>query len=216
MGRDARRQAASPGHLRPVRGRPRPRRQPDSAERSQGRHDRRPLYRPRAAPPQRSCRRPLQGRRRNSGVSLHVAARPAARRRAREAAAASRADASRHLPPRRRRARTRRECGRQGAAEVIGLAEIAGPIACLGPALYLYGTGISLEWRVAIHMAAIDLLAFYIPLTILAVSIARLPWQPSRVRILYCELVAMALVFVVVGFYQYETRNIFQNSKLQI
>ena len=83
-------------------------------------------------------------------------------------------------------------------------------------ALYLGWIGISLEWSVDIHMAAIDLLAFYIPLTILAVSIARLPWQPSRVRILYCELVAMALVFVVVGFYQYETRNIFQNSKLQI
>ena len=38
----------------------------------------------------------------------------------------------------------------------------------------------------------------------------------SRVRLLYVELVAMALVFVAVGFYQYETRNIFQNPKLQI
>ena len=47
-----------------------------------------------------------------------------------------------------------------------------------------------------------------------AVSIARLPWQQSRVRILYGELVAMALVFASVGFYQYETKTIFQNPKL--
>ena len=64
------------------------------------------------------------------------------------------------------------------------------------------------------HSAAIDLLAFYVPFTILAVSIARLPWRASRVRILYGELVAMALVFAVVGFYQYETQTIFQNAKL--
>jgi O-antigen ligase len=46
------------------------------------------------------------------------------------------------------------------------------------------------------------------------VSIARLPWHQSRVRILYGELVAMALVFAGVGFYQYETKTIFQNTKL--
>jgi putative inorganic carbon (HCO3(-)) transporter len=82
-------------------------------------------------------------------------------------------------------------------------------------ALYLGWIGLSIGWSVDVHSAAIDLLAFYIPFTILAVSIARLPWQPSRVRLLYAELVAMALVFVAVGFYQYETRNIFQNLKLK-
>ena len=35
-----------------------------------------------------------------------------------------------------------------------------------------------------------------------------------RVRILYGELAVMALVFAVVGFYQYETRTIFENAKL--
>jgi O-antigen ligase len=83
-------------------------------------------------------------------------------------------------------------------------------------ALYLGWIGISLEWTVDIHSAAIDLLAFYIPLTIIAVSIARLPWKQSRIRLLYAELVAMAVVFVAVGFYQYETRSIFQNAKVQI
>jgi putative inorganic carbon (HCO3(-)) transporter len=83
-------------------------------------------------------------------------------------------------------------------------------------ALSLVWIGLSLDWSVDVHTAALDLLAFYIPFTILALSIARLPWQQSRVRFLYLELVAMALVFVGVGFYQYETRTIFENGKLQI
>jgi O-antigen ligase len=82
-------------------------------------------------------------------------------------------------------------------------------------ALYLGWIGLSLEWSVDLHTGALDLLAFYIPFTILAISIARLPWRRSRVGLLFAELVAMALVFSVVGFYQYETRNIFQNGKLQ-
>jgi O-antigen ligase len=81
-------------------------------------------------------------------------------------------------------------------------------------ALYLLWIGLSVGWSVNVHTAAIDLLAFYVPFTIIAISIARLPWVASRVRVLYGELVAMALVFAVVGFYQYETRTIFQNGKL--
>ena len=80
-------------------------------------------------------------------------------------------------------------------------------------ALYLVWIGLSVGWSVNVHTAAIDLLAFYMPFTILALSIARLPWQQLRVRILYCELAAMALVFAAVGFYQYETRTIFQNTR---
>jgi O-antigen ligase len=83
-------------------------------------------------------------------------------------------------------------------------------------ALYLVWVGLSVAWSVDVHTAAIDMLAFYLPFTILALSIARLPWQPSRVRILYGELVVMALVFAAVGFYQYETRTIFENAKLGV
>jgi O-antigen ligase len=83
-------------------------------------------------------------------------------------------------------------------------------------ALYLLWIGFSVGWSADVHAAAIDMLAFYVPFAILAVSIARLPWRDSRVRILYGELVAMALVFAAVGFYQYETRTIFQNSKVQV
>jgi putative inorganic carbon (hco3(-)) transporter len=81
-------------------------------------------------------------------------------------------------------------------------------------ALYLVWIGLSVSWSVNVHGAAIDLLAFYVPFTVIAISIARLPWVASRVRILYGELVAMALVFAAVGFYQYETRTIFENAKL--
>jgi O-antigen ligase len=83
-------------------------------------------------------------------------------------------------------------------------------------ALFLAWTGLSVGWSLDVHTAAIDLLAFYVPFTILALSIARLPWQPSRVRWLYGQLAAMALVFVAVGFYQYETRTIFENPKLRV
>jgi O-antigen ligase len=81
-------------------------------------------------------------------------------------------------------------------------------------ALYLLWIAFSVEWTVDVHAAAIDMLAFYVPFTILAVSIARLPWRSSLARILYGELVVLAFAFAVVGFYQYETRTIFQNSKL--
>jgi putative inorganic carbon (hco3(-)) transporter len=82
-------------------------------------------------------------------------------------------------------------------------------------ALYLIWIGFSLTWTVDLHSGALDLLAFYIPFAILAISIARLPWEALRVKILYAELAIMALVFAVVGFYQYETGTIFQNLKLQ-
>ena len=81
-------------------------------------------------------------------------------------------------------------------------------------ALYLLWIGLSVGWSGDVREAAIELLAFYVPFTIIAVSIARLPWRQSRVRILYGELVVMALVFAVVAFYQYETKTIFENPKL--
>ena len=83
-------------------------------------------------------------------------------------------------------------------------------------ALYLVWIGFSLGWSAAVHTGAIDLLAFYVPFTIIALSIARLPWEPSRIRILYGELVAMAVIFAAVGFYQYETGTIFQNTRLKV
>jgi putative inorganic carbon (HCO3(-)) transporter len=75
-------------------------------------------------------------------------------------------------------------------------------------------TGMSLAWTGDVHEGAIEVLAFYVPFTILALAVARLPWSRARLRILFGELVLMALAFAAVGFYQYETRDIFQNPKV--
>jgi putative inorganic carbon (hco3(-)) transporter len=83
-------------------------------------------------------------------------------------------------------------------------------------ALYLVFLGLSMLWTSDVKTGAIDLVAFYIPLTIVALSVARLPWEPLKVKILYWELAAMALVFSAVGLYEYETRHIFQNIKLNV
>ncbi|MDX6482191.1 MAG: hypothetical protein QOG85_2701, partial [Gaiellaceae bacterium] len=81
-------------------------------------------------------------------------------------------------------------------------------------ALYLLWIGVSMTWTSDIRTGAVDVIAFYLPLSILALSIARLPWEPRRLKLLYGELVAMAVVFACVGLYQYETRHIFENRKL--
>lgn len=94
-----------------------------------------------------------------------------------------------------------------GRARELGVA--AWPLAA-----YVGWTGISLVWSKDVHQGAIELLAFYVPFSILALSVARLPWSKLGVRALYIEFTLMALVFAVVGFYQYQTRDIFQNPKV--
>ncbi len=81
-------------------------------------------------------------------------------------------------------------------------------------ALYLVWIGISMGWTVDIRNGALDMLTAYLPFAILALSIARLPWDRLRLRLLYGELVALALFIAAVGFYQYETRHITENPKV--
>ena len=81
-------------------------------------------------------------------------------------------------------------------------------------ALYVAWTGVSLLWSKDVHSGAVELLAFYVPFTLLAICIARLPWDELGLRALYALLTVMGIAFAVVGFYQYETRDIFQNPKL--
>jgi O-antigen ligase len=83
-------------------------------------------------------------------------------------------------------------------------------------ALFLLWIGLSMLWTQDIRTGAIEMLAFYIPLAIIALSVARLPWEPLRVKLLYGQLVVMALVFAAVGFYEYETRHIFENQPLNV
>ena len=81
-------------------------------------------------------------------------------------------------------------------------------------ALLVAWTGLSMGWTRDVHEGAVELLAFYLPLTVLAVAVARLPWSRLGLWALYAELTTMALIFAVVGFYQYETRNVFENPKV--
>jgi O-antigen ligase len=80
--------------------------------------------------------------------------------------------------------------------------------------LYVAWTGVSLLWSKDVGEGAVELLAFYVPFTLLAVCIARLPWQELGLRALYALVTAMGIAFAILGFYQYETRDIFQNPKL--
>jgi O-antigen ligase len=81
-------------------------------------------------------------------------------------------------------------------------------------ALYIAWVGLSLGWTQDAHEGAVEVLAFYLPFAVLALAVARLPWKRLGLWSLYAELTIMGLVFSVVGFYQYETRNVFENPKV--
>jgi O-antigen ligase len=96
-----------------------------------------------------------------------------------------------------------------GDERVRELRRLARPLALL-----LTWTGLSLTWSVSVRDGAIELLAFWIPFTLLAICVARLPWDELGLRVLYGIAVAMGVGFAIVGIYQYETRNVFQNPKV--
>ncbi|MBV8256409.1 MAG: O-antigen ligase family protein, partial [Actinobacteria bacterium] len=81
-------------------------------------------------------------------------------------------------------------------------------------AWFVAWVGLSLAWTQDVHEGAIEALAFYVPFAVLALAIARLPRSSTRLKILLGELAAMAVVFAVIGLYQYDTRNVFQNPKV--
>ncbi|MDX6471568.1 MAG: hypothetical protein QOK22_384 [Gaiellaceae bacterium] len=81
-------------------------------------------------------------------------------------------------------------------------------------AAFVAWVGVSLAWSKDVHEGGIALLAFYLPFTILALAVARLPWSTLGLRVTYVAATAMALVLAAVGFYQYQTRDIFQNPKV--
>src|SRR5213075_279544 len=88
-----------------------------------------------------------------------------------------------------------------------------GPVA-LPLAAFVGWTGLSLAWTTDLRQGAIELLFFYLPFALLAVCLARLAWRRRWVLALFAELVAMALVFSIVGVEQWITRDIFWNPKM--
>jgi putative inorganic carbon (hco3(-)) transporter len=110
-----------------------------------------------------------------------------------------------------------------GAAVQIGVQTLQGdersrelgPLATPLAALVLW-TGLSLTWSGDVQAGAVELLAFYVPFGVIAVALARLPWSRRALTWLTVELVGMALAFAAVGFWQYHTRNIFQNPKVVV
>jgi len=98
-----------------------------------------------------------------------------------------------------------------GDERVRELRAVAWPLAA-----YLAWTGLSISWSRDVREGAVELLAFYVPFTLLALSIARLPWSKLGLRLLHAEIAVMGILFACVGFYQYDTRNIFENPKLGV
>jgi O-antigen ligase len=77
-------------------------------------------------------------------------------------------------------------------------------------------TGLALLWTDDLRQGAIFLAAFVLPFGLLAIGFARLPWSRRGVLALYGALVATALAYAGVGLYQWATREIFWNPKLQV
>lgn len=88
-----------------------------------------------------------------------------------------------------------------------------GPVAFPLAAFVLW-TGLSLLWSSDVRAGSFELIAYYLPFAVIAVGIARLPWNRRALTLLGLELVGLALVFAGVGVYQYATRNLFWNPKV--
>jgi O-antigen ligase len=91
----------------------------------------------------------------------------------------------------------------------------------LGPvawplAAFVGWTGLSMLWTGDVRQGAIELLFFFLPFGLLAIALARLRWSRLIALVLLVELTAMAVVFALIGIYQYQTRDVFWNPKLLV
>ena len=91
------------------------------------------------------------------------------------------------------------------------LGAVAWPLAA-----FVAWAGLSLLWSGDVREGAIALLAFFLPFGLLAVAIARLPWSRRGARLVFAQLLAMALAIATIGGYQWWTREIFWNPKVEV
>ena len=82
--------------------------------------------------------------------------------------------------------------------------------------LFVAWDGLSILWTKDVRQGAIELLFFVLPFGLLTICLARLPWSRAWLLTIYGQLALMALLFAVIGIWQYETRNIFWNPKVKV
>jgi putative inorganic carbon (hco3(-)) transporter len=99
----------------------------------------------------------------------------------------------------------------RGETRVRELGIVTWPLAA-----FVAWVGLSILWSGDVRQGAIDLLFFYLPFGLLAVSLGRLEWRRLWALGLLVEVAALALVFAAIGIYQYETRDVFWNPKLLV
>jgi O-antigen ligase len=98
---------------------------------------------------------------------------------------------------------------RRGSSRAQELGPLAWPLAA-----FLAWAGVSLVWSDGARQGAVSLAAFYLPFGLLALMLARLPWQRRWLKALTVQLVAMAVVFAGIGIFQWVTRDVFWNPKV--
>lgn len=81
-------------------------------------------------------------------------------------------------------------------------------------ALFILWASLSAFWAGDATEAAVDLFFFVLPFGLLAVAVARLPWDAAGPRRLLRLLVAMAVFFSAVGIWQWTTKEIYWNEKV--
>jgi O-antigen ligase len=98
---------------------------------------------------------------------------------------------------------------REASSRRRELAALAWPLAA-----FVAWVGFSLAWTNDPERGAVELLAFYLPFGLLAIALARLDWNSDGVGWLFRLLLAMGLLFAVVGIWQWATRSVFWNPKV--
>jgi putative inorganic carbon (HCO3(-)) transporter len=81
-------------------------------------------------------------------------------------------------------------------------------------ALLVVWLGLSILWTIDLERGAVQLFFFVLPFGLLAVALARLPWNERAVAWLYRLLAAMALLFAAVGIWQWVTKDVFWNPRV--
>ncbi len=81
-------------------------------------------------------------------------------------------------------------------------------------AAFVVWSGVALLWSSDIRKGSIYLAAFVLPFGLLAVGFARLPWRGRWLAWLWGAVVGTALLYALIGGYQWITRDVFWNPSV--